>query len=370
MENSMSYSNAKRPWDFFDEHSSQPTKRLQLGPEFPYASSGGDYVDPFTSSTVPSSTHTAWELGIHDLGYRSDFGDIGFTLGTQPDVILEQVAINTTIQAHAGAEAFEPTLHLYQEVCFGLVRTQILQNSDYVTKSGQIPDIQVRLNKDFDSNLDLYFSVLSPQDPLVSPRWSLLFDNGRCDVVTPSGRAAAVLHQHSFKVLDRLQKAVPVKFELSAWSVGNLRSRKSSKESLSRFTNLELVALGQRSAAETVAATFASEEVFLQDPADLPAGIAYENPQMLELPDFALTFSSPQSGHSASNDIQAPNPHEWMGQSDSTFDFEKLLDDFACQHDLAQAASDRHVLTPLLEYVYFVRVIADANYVQAIKKRL
>ena len=239
-----------------------------------------------------------------------------------------------------------------------------------MTKSGQIPDVQVRLNKDFDSNLDLYFGALSAQDPPVSPRWSLLFENDRCDVVTPSGRAAAVLHQHSFKVLDRLQKAVPVKFELSVWSVTNLRSRKSSEESLSRFTNLELVALGQRSAAETVATAFASEEVFLQDPADLPAGIAYENPQMLELPDFALTFSSLPSGRSASKDIRAPNPHERMDQSDSIFDFEKLLDDFACQHDLAKAASDRHVLTPLLEYVFCVRVTADANDVQAIKRRL
>lgn len=126
----MPYSNAKRPWEFFDEHSSQPMKRLQLGPEFPHASLSGDYVDPFTLSTVPSSSHTAWEFGVHDSGYRSDFGGIGFTWGTQFDIVLDHADIDTTIQARADAEAFEPTLRLYQEVCFGLVRTQILQSSD------------------------------------------------------------------------------------------------------------------------------------------------------------------------------------------------------------------------------------------------
>ena len=239
-----------------------------------------------------------------------------------------------------------------------------------MTKFEQIPDIQVRLEKDFDSNSDLYLGTLSPQDPLVPERWSLLFKNDCCDVVTPSGRAAAVLHQRSFKVLDRLQKAVPVQFELSAWSVANLRSRKISKELLSRFTNLELVVLGQRSTAEIAAVTFASADIFLQDPADLPAGIAYENPQMLELPDVALTFPSQQSGQSASKDTGTPKPDHWVDQSEPTFDFEELLDNFASQHDLAKVASNRHIATPLLEYVHLVRVIVDANDVQAIKRRL
>ena len=180
-----------------------------------------------------------------------------------------------------------------------------------MTKFEQIPDIQVRLEKDFDSNSDLYLGALSPQlqDLLVPERWSLLFKNDCCDVVTPSGRAAAVLHQRSFKVLDRLQKAVPVQFELSAWSVANLRSRKFSKELLSRFTNLELVVLGQRSTKDT----------------------------------------------------GAPKPDHWVDQSEPTFDFEKLLDSFASQHDLAKVASNRHIATPLLEYVHLVRVIVDAN---------
>jgi hypothetical protein len=228
-------------------------------------------------------------------------------------------------------------------------KTYLLQSSGYIANSEQIPDVQVRLNKDFDSNLDLYFGARL-QDPELSPGWPLVFENGRCDVVTPSGRAAAVVHQHSFKVLDRLQKAVPIIFELSAWSVAELKSRKSSRESLSRFVNLELVALGQRCTAETVAATFALEEIFLQDPVDLPAGTAYENPQTLELSEFEPTVSSLQSGKSVSKDVQAANPHEWLYQSDSIFDIEKLLDDFACQHDLTKASSDRHILTALLEY--------------------
>jgi hypothetical protein len=118
----MSYSKPNRPLDFCYEYSSQPTKRLQLGPEFPDASLSGSYVYPLASSMVPSSCHTIEELRVLDPGYRSDFGGHEHTWDTHSDSIWDHAAIDTTIQGRASAEAFEPAFRLDEEVCFGLVR--------------------------------------------------------------------------------------------------------------------------------------------------------------------------------------------------------------------------------------------------------
>ncbi|KAG9196948.1 hypothetical protein G6514_002750, partial [Epicoccum nigrum] len=98
---------------------------------------------------VPSSCHTIEELRVLDPWYGNDFSGHEYTWDTRSDSIWDHAAIDTTIQGRASAEAFEPALQLDEEVCFGL-----------------IPDIQVRLEKDFDSNSDLYLGALSPQDPL------------------------------------------------------------------------------------------------------------------------------------------------------------------------------------------------------------
>jgi hypothetical protein len=125
MEYSTPYLNVKRPWDPLDSYRSQPAKRLQLGPESPLESLSEGYVDPLASSTVLSLSQNVWELGAHDLGYSSVPGGTGFNWGTHFEAPLDHAAIDTTVQTCVGTEAFEPTLPLYQEVCFGLARKHI-----------------------------------------------------------------------------------------------------------------------------------------------------------------------------------------------------------------------------------------------------
>lgn len=228
----------------------------------------------------------------------------------------------------------------------------------------------MRLSKDFDSNLDLYLSAPGLQDESIPPTWLLSFVDGRCGIIAPSGRSAAVLNRVSFKVFERLRQKQLVRFELSEWSSLSLKSRKGSKEALSRFINIEVIVFGRRSDAETVATKFASKEVFLQDPVDIPVGFTYENPQILDLPEVAPTTSSLRGIEVTSVDISGfDSSQSLMEQSGPIFDFERLVNAFACHQNLAKATSDQQILTQLLEYVIMTLMIMITDQGQATKKK-
>ncbi|XPS70549.1 hypothetical protein M3J07_002764 [Ascochyta lentis] len=308
---------SKRPWDLADDSTSQyqslPTKRVHPNTNLSYEDSNDRNLRAYMLSTLSGPGHSSIKSDSSHVVESDWTNDVGYNW---PDQQLSD------------------SERLLEEVCFGLV-----------------PDMRVRLSKDFDSILDFYLTALPGVHEPVLTGWLLSFADDRCNIVAPSGRPAAVLNQASFRLFDRIRRDGLVRVELSEQSLRSLKSTRSKNETSGRYTHVDMIIFGPRSYADEVATRLASEEVFLQDPDDMPVGFAYENPQTLVLPGNLPVAPARHENQVTSVHVAVPDTSSGLLDSrGSAVDFENLLNTFACHRDLVQATTDLHILTELLDH--------------------
>lgn len=107
---------------------------------------------------------------------------------------------------------------------------------------------------------------------------------------------------------------------------------------------------GYRFEADVVAAKLAASDFFLQDPDSIPDGFCYENPQCLDLPAAPLGALPMIETSAIQRDL--PNDDIALTQTDEfDFDFDRILDAFACHDGLVQAPAVAQISTALLRHV-------------------
>ena len=232
----------------------------------------------------------------------------------------------------------------------------------------QIPDIQVRLSKAFDSASTLSSHLVGSQVDSDFASLVLLFAEDRCDVVTPSGHVVAVLNMSSFRSFVRIQREITIRLEGSVQSLLSWQSNVSQNDADSRCCSIDVLVFGYRSQAEVVAAKLAASSFFLQDPDYIPTGFSYENPQCLDLPDVAPVDLPMLDTSVIRKDVPAIEL-DLAQDDDFALDFDRILDVFACHDGLVQASAVAQISTALLRYIPSGSINAHTDVLPVIKKR-
>ena len=104
--------------------------------------------------------------------------------------------------------------------------------------------------------------------------------------------------------------------------------------------------------SDDVAKELSRNELFLQDPDYVSEGTAYENPQCLKLPAHAMPWQRQEAGlndEGASIGFLVHDTDSAAIQEHIGLNFDVLLDRFSQHNQLAQAAVDGRIITPLLK---------------------
>lgn len=202
----------------------------------------------------------------------------------------------------------------------------------------------MRFNSSFDPAAILTCQRTEPSTPSIQ----LCNTESRCDVLF-SGEVVGVMNMKTSRPLKSVCQASHIRLAgFAKPSCPSQSDNTSSKKDL-RYCLIDVLIFGHRIHADSIARGLAANNFYLQDPDHTPLGFSYENPQCLDLPNIpeAKDDSESRMGILPTIDIvQSQN-------EDSDLDFDRLLDEFACHDDLAQATAVAHVSTPLLRYVTY-----------------
>lgn len=136
MDHSSPWPNNKRPWEFSNDSLLQPTKRPHLDSELPSQNPGGNCIDDYTFSALSASTLNSWEPDLNRLGYGGGLNAVDHGRGEQFNrAHSERLHIDASAGFCLDEAGSDQTQRLYEEVCFGLVKTRFSCGSDSVAKS-------------------------------------------------------------------------------------------------------------------------------------------------------------------------------------------------------------------------------------------
>jgi hypothetical protein len=208
----------------------------------------------------------------------------------------------------------------------------------------QLPGIQVRIDKTFGSVQASQLDEQSSDDIILDLEVRGLY----CNIILPSGKSIAILNLTSFRLLNRCQEDLALRFQasvpLSAWYQ---QVESSEADTSPRHSKIDILVFGYQNQADAVAAKLAENKFYLQDPEHVPKGYQYHNPQALDLPDgmpqlkCLPAYTDAKEHHTANGAVP-------LAISNAEVDYDKLLDIFSCSKGLIEVTAVAQVSSTLL----------------------
>jgi len=202
-----------------------------------------------------------------------------------------------------------------------------------------ICDVKAAFLGDFPLDEREFSSVLANSSIL--QRFLISFHNDYCALQSESKAVFAILHTPTTKALRALSDLHPLRFEAILINGDLSKSSEQWKTTKEVGISVSIEIYGPRKIAAEIGRRLSKANTYLQHPRHLDRYIEYDNPHYFALPGRPANGVPIFSGVSRQEEVE----------QFQTVDIAQVLEDPEHDQGLLHQNADRHIRTPLLEYV-------------------